>query len=360
MSRDEDQQTQPILVASGLHKSYGSTPAVRGVDFSLARNSYVTVLGPSGCGKTTILRLIGGFETVTSGRIDLDGAPLLDVPASRRPINTVFQSYALFPHLTVAQNVAFGLAVKGIAQRVAGERVARALRLVRMDAMSDRRPRQLSGGQQQRVALARAIVNEPKVLLLDEPLSALDRKMRKDVQIEIRDLQKRLGLTFFHVTHDQEEAFALSDWIIVMNLGRIEQQGAPETIYRRPANAYVADFIGGSNLVAGSVIDVEGDVAVIDTRLGRFRSPCATGVGPARPASLCLKPEQVRLSDTGAGVVATVTHVVFQGAESIVEVAIGDLKLVLRTPDRDPPCPGASIGLAFDPQRAWIVDGVLA
>ena len=226
--------------------------------------------------------------------------------------------------------------------------------------MSDRRPRQLSGGQQQRVAVARAIVNEPKVLLLDEPLSALDRKMRKDMQIEIRDLQKRLGLTFFHVTHDQEEAFALSDWIIVMNHGRIEQQGAPDTIYRRPANAYVADFIGGSNLVPGSVTDIEGDVAVIDTSLGRFRAPCASSVGSSRRASLCLKPEQLHLCDRSAGLAATVTHVVFQGAEFIVEVAVGDLKLVLRTPDRDPPSPGSSTGLAFDPERAWIVDGVQA
>ena len=186
----------PLLVGREFHKRFDAVHAVRGVDFSLSANRYVTLLGPSGCGKTTILRMIGGFETVTAGVIELDGRPLDDTPPSRRPVNTVFQSYALFPHLSVAENVAFGLALRGLPRKEAAERVGQALQMVRMETMGKRRPRELSGGQQQRVALARAIINRPRLLLLDEPLSALDRKMRKEMQIELKDLQRRLGSRF--------------------------------------------------------------------------------------------------------------------------------------------------------------------
>jgi spermidine/putrescine ABC transporter ATP-binding subunit len=357
MGRDESNIKSPVLVARALRKDYNNFQAVRGVEFALRRNSYVTLLGPSGCGKTTILRMVGGFESVTAGAIELDGSSLVDVPANRRPINTVFQSYALFPHLSVADNVAFGLAVKRLPRADIERRVADALRLVRMQEMGGRRPRQLSGGQQQRVALARAIVNEPKVLLLDEPLSALDRKMRRDMQIELKDLQRRLGLTFLHVTHDQEEAFALSDWIIVMNKGRIEQQDAPEAVYRRPANAYVADFIGGANLVPGRIVERHGTEAVIETEFGGFRSPCAAGVEAGKAAFLCLRPEQLRIAQAGAGFAAAVTHTVFQGAESIVEAQVGSTKLVLHTPAPEPPSPGSSTWVEFDPQAAWITAG---
>ncbi len=358
MDRDGSNLQSQVLVARALRKNYSNFQAVRGVDFALQRNSYVTLLGPSGCGKTTILRMVGGFESVTAGALELDGSPLVDVPANRRPINTVFQSYALFPHLSVADNVAFGLAVKRIPRADVERKVAEALRLVQMQDMGGRRPRQLSGGQQQRVALARAIVNEPKVLLLDEPLSALDRKMRRDMQIELKDLQRRLGLTFLHVTHDQEEAFALSDWIIVMNKGRIEQQGRPEAVYRHPANAYVADFIGGANLVPGRVIERQAAEAVIETELGKFRSPCAAGVEAAKPAFLCLRPEQLRIGRAGAGFAAAVNHVVFQGAELIVEARVGSNKLILHTPAPEPPSPGSSTWVEFDQQTAWITAGV--
>lgn len=342
-----------------MHKRFGPVHAVRGVDFALLANRYVTLLGPSGCGKTTILRMIGGFETVTEGAIELDGRSLLDVTASRRPVNTVFQSYALFPHLNVTDNVAFGLSVRGLPRAEVSERVSNALQMVRMETMGDRRPRELSGGQQQRVALARAIVNQPRLLLLDEPLSALDRKMRKEMQIELKDLQRRLGLAFLHVTHDQEEAFALSDRIIVMNDGVIEQQGDPETIYRRPANAYVADFIGGSNLVAGTVTECAGETATLETPFGLAHAPCAADVAAGQTASLCLRPEQLTVC-AGEGFGGTVRHTVFQGADWLVEVTAGAALLRVRCPDDEPPAVGSPVSVGYDPAKAWIVAGKLA
>ena len=264
-----------LLEASALTKTYGRVTAVAGVDFTLAENSYVTLLGPSGCGKTSILRMIGGFEDVSSGALRLDGKRLDQVPAAKRPINTVFQNYALFPHLTVLENAGFGLAYAGLSRAEIATRAHDVLKTVQMEGFAGRRPSQLSGGQQQRVALARAIVNRPRLLLLDEPLSALDRRMRKDMQIELKDLQRRLGMTFLHVTHDQEEAFALSDSIVVMRDGRIEQQGRPQDIYARPRTAWVADFIGGATCVPGEVRARTGQTATLDTPLGSFTCPAA-------------------------------------------------------------------------------------
>lgn len=349
----------PLLVGCGVHKRFGAVHAVRGVDFSLSSDRYVTLLGPSGCGKTTILRMIGGFETATAGVIELDGVPLLDTPPSRRPVNTVFQSYALFPHLNVAENVAFGLTLRRLPRTEVGQRVAGALQMVRMETMGERRPRELSGGQQQRVALARAIVNRPRLLLLDEPLSALDRKMRKQMQIELKALQRRLGIAFLHVTHDQQEAFALSDWIIVMNHGVIEQQGDSETIYRRPANAYVADFIGGSNLIAGRAIDCAAGVATLETPFGQARAPCAPDVAAGQPASLCLRPEQLVIG-AGSGFGGAVSLTVFQGADWLVEVAAGPARLHVRCPNEEPPAIGSTVSVGYDPTKAWIVAGTLA
>jgi len=349
----------PLLVGRGVHKRYGTVHAVRGVDFALSADRYVTLLGPSGCGKTTILRMIGGFETVTGGAIELDGQPLLDTPPSQRPVNTVFQSYALFPHLSVAENVAFGLTLRRRGRTETAERVSQALQMVRMESMGERRPRELSGGQQQRVALARAIINRPRLLLLDEPLSALDRKMRKEMQIELKDLQRRLGLAFLHVTHDQEEAFALSDLIIVMNHGVIEQQGDPETIYRRPANAYVADFIGGSNLVEGQVVERAAGAATLETPFGRAHAPCAPGVAAGRRASLCLRPEQLVIGREGS-LGGIVRHTVFQGADWLVEVAAGSAVLRVRCSDEAAPAIGGAVSLGYEPSKAWIADGALA
>ena len=355
---EEGRQTL-LLVGRGIHKRFDAVHAVRGVDFSLSANRYVTLLGPSGCGKTTILRMIGGFETITAGVIELDGRPLGDTPPSQRPVNTVFQSYALFPHLNVAENVAFSLTLRRHSRREVAERVSHALQMVRMESMGERRPRELSGGQQQRVALARAIVNRPRLLLLDEPLSALDRKMRKEMQIELKDLQRRLGLAFLHVTHDQEEAFALSDSIMVMNHGVIEQEGDPETIYRRPANAYVADFIGGSNLVDGKVVDCAAGAATLETAFGSAHAPCAPRVSVGRPASLCLRPEQLVIGVDGS-LHGIVRHTVFQGADWLVEVVAGSAVLRVRCPDEEPPGIGSAVSLGYESAKAWIADGALA
>ncbi|WP_228259551.1 ABC transporter ATP-binding protein [Siculibacillus lacustris] len=347
---------RPLLEAMALHKSYGPVAAVRGIDFALPVDAYVTLLGPSGCGKTSILRMIGGFETPSSGRLLLDGADLDGVPSAARPVNTVFQSYALFPHLTVADNVAFGLEVKGRGRAEVAERTANALALVRMSEMASRRPNQLSGGQQQRVALARAIVNEPRLLLLDEPLSALDRRMRKDMQIELKDLQRRLGLTFVHVTHDQEEAFALSDHIIVMNAGRIEQQGTPEEIYRRPATAFVADFIGGANLFAGPIVGLGEGVATIATAFGPVTAPAVAGLAVGADAALCLRPEMLAPA-AGGPLAATVRHVVFQGADWLVELEAAGRSVALRLESERGPTVGDRVDLGFDAAGAWITAG---
>lgn len=350
------QENRPLLQGIAVHKDYGGVHAVRGVDFRIAPNSYVTLLGPSGCGKTSLLRMIGGFEALSSGVLELDGQSLAGVPASKRPVNTVFQNYALFPHLSVQENVGFGLAYRRLSKGDMASRVEGALSQVQMTPMAKRRPRQLSGGQQQRVALARAIVNEPRLLLLDEPLSALDRRMRKDMQIELKDLQRRLGMTFLHVTHDQEEAFALSDEIIVMNNGRIEQQASPAEIYRRPASAYVADFIGGANLAPGTILGAVGGAAVIDTPLGRFECPAVAGLGDGDKAVLCIRPELLRLQTGEDGFEVVVTHTVFRGAEWLVEAkASGDITISLIVDDPEPPAVGSAVRLGFDPTRAWIV-----
>ncbi|MBK0325955.1 ABC transporter ATP-binding protein [Rhodobacteraceae bacterium F11138] len=343
-----------LLRANQLKKSYGSFEAVTGVDFDLEENSYVTLLGPSGCGKTTILRMVAGFETVTSGELELSGQSLVNVLPNERPINTVFQNYALFPHMSVAENVAFGLAYGQFSKDEIAQKTHAALELVQMSAMADRRPRQLSGGQQQRIAFARAVVNEPKILLLDEPLSALDRRLRKDMQIELKDLQQRLGMAFLHVTHDQEEAFALSDKIIVMNKGRIEQQGTPAQIYRQPANAYVADFIGGANRIAGRMSEVANGVGVIETGLGKYRAKCAKGLSAGAPAVLCLRPEQ--LCPTQAdGLELQVTHTIFQGADWIVEArARDDTTVTYLAPKSRLPLIGETVAVGFDAETAWI------
>ncbi len=345
---------RPLLTATGLHKNYGSVHAVRGVDFHLEANSYVTLLGPSGCGKTSILRMIGGFEDVSSGHLELNGDSLVNIPANQRPVNTVFQSYALFPHLSVEDNVAFGLAYKNLDRATINRKVASALTIMQMSEMAKRRPRQLSGGQEQRVALARAIVNEPKLLLLDEPLSALDRRMRKDMQIELKDLQRRLKMTFLHVTHDQEEAFALSDWLIVMNNGRIEQQGTPQEIYQCPATSYVADFIGGANRLPGRILESDNRLSTIETALGQFQASSVSGLTPDSGAVICWRPEQLHPARGGA-IEVTVTHHVFRGAEWLIEAKAQDdttLSFVVRE-DAVPEI-GARIQLSFNPENAWI------
>jgi spermidine/putrescine transport system ATP-binding protein len=261
-------ETQLDVELHKVFKVFNGETAVRGVDLNIQRGEFFSILGPSGCGKTTTLRLIAGFETPSAGEVMIRGQSMNQMPPYRRPVNTVFQSYALFGHLTVWENIAFGLRIKRLGKSEIDDRVRESLALVKMESFTNRYPNQLSGGQQQRVALARALVNRPAVLLLDEPLGALDLKLRKQMQMELSSLHQDLGLTFIMVTHDQEEAMSLSDRIAVMHEGRIEQIGTPEEIYECPATAFVADFIGDTNLFSGRVEEIDRASVIVRTKRG--------------------------------------------------------------------------------------------
>jgi len=302
---------------SGLTKRF-SEIAVDNIDLTVASGEFFSLLGPSGCGKTTTLRLIAGFEQPTSGRILLDGADVSDVPPHRRNVNTVFQSYALFPFLDVFDNVAFGLRHRGVGKADMRRRVNEALELVMMTSFAKRRPGQLSGGQQQRVALARALVLNPAVLLLDEPLGALDAKLRRSLKVELKALQERVGITFLYVTHDQEEALTMSDRLAVMNAGRIAQIGTPREVYEEPADTYVADFLGAANLMEIEVVSPDGALRLGDWGLTSQRCE-ATAVGKAHAV---IRPERVRIEEHGSAgdnrVPGMVERVVFLGAATQV------------------------------------------
>lgn len=252
-------EQSPIIELRGVSKYYGNTSALHNIHLEIANGEFLTLLGPSGCGKTTILRLISGFESPSQGELLLQGRDITGTPPEKRQVNTVFQNYALFPHMTVWDNVAFGLRMQRLPKTEISQRVAEVLRRVHLDGLADRRPSQLSGGQQQRVAIARAIVNNPLVLLLDEPFSALDFKLRKQMQLEIKHLQRQLGITFVFVTHDQEEAFAMSDRVVVMNEGEIRQIGTSQEIYEEPENLFVARFVGDINVLEAVITDIKGD-----------------------------------------------------------------------------------------------------
>jgi len=300
---------------SGLTKRF-SEIAVDNIDLTVASGEFFSLLGPSGCGKTTTLRLIAGFEQPSSGRILLDGVDVSDVPPHRRKVNTVFQSYALFPFLDVRDNVAFGLRHQGVSKAELRRRVDQALDLVRMTSFAKRRPGQLSGGQQQRVALARALVLNPAVLLLDEPLGALDAKLRRSLKVELKALQERVGITFLYVTHDQEEALTMSDRLAVMNAGRIVQIGTPREVYEDPADTYVADFLGAANLMEVEVVSA-GALRVGDFALTSNRCEATTGTAHA-----VIRPERVRIEEHGSAgenrVPAMVERVVFLGSATEV------------------------------------------
>ena len=285
----------------GLRKAFGDVVAVDGVDLDIRAGEFFSLLGPSGCGKTTTLRMIGGFELPTDGRILVGSRDVTTEPPERRPVNMVFQSYALFPHLTVFENVAFGLRRRKAPDAEVRARVGEALDLVRLGGYDRRRPDQLSGGQQQRVALARALVNRPQVLLLDEPLGALDLKLRRELQVELKRVQLEVGITFIYVTHDQEEALALSDRIAVMDRGRVEQLGSPEELYDRPHSRFVAGFIGTTNLLEAVVERVDGPVAVVrlaDGERGLAKAGAAAG---GDTVDVAIRPEAIHLEPANAG-----------------------------------------------------------
>ncbi|HLP88987.1 MAG TPA: ABC transporter ATP-binding protein [Nostocaceae cyanobacterium] len=291
---------QPLDVElRNVYKFFNQEPAVHGVDLDVRQGEFFSILGPSGCGKTTTLRLIAGFERVDAGKLLIQGQSMADVPPYRRPVNTVFQSYALFKHLNVWENIAFGLRLKRVSLTEITSRVTEALRLVKMEGLRSRFPHQLSGGQQQRVALARALVNRPAVVLLDEPLGALDLKLRKEMQMELSNLHKELNLTFIMVTHDQEEALSLSDRIAVMNQGKIEQVGTPNEIYEHPQTSFVADFIGDTNLFSGEITEVDAEEIKVITKTGLaiiVHRQENTPVELSQPIVVSIRPEKIQLS----------------------------------------------------------------
>ena len=318
-------------------------------DISLAvrGNEFITLLGPSGCGKTTLLRTISGFEELDEGQVYLDGQPMEGIPPHKRPVNTVFQSYALFPHLSVGDNVGYSLDVAGVGRKERNDRVAEALSLVSLEGMERRKPRQLSGGQQQRVALARAIISRPKLLLLDEPLSALDRGLRQAMQLELKNIQHELGISFIFVTHDQEEALTMSDRIVVMDAGQVQQIGTPTEVYDKPRTSFVARFIGESNLFEGRVAARNGDTAELETETAgplKFKLPGALAAGT--PATLLIRPEHLVIETPEAGadaegygrIEAKLQQTVFLGTDFQLICALPNgapLKAIVRDSARD-------------------------
>ena len=310
---------------------------------------FLTLLGPSGCGKTTTLRIIGGFATPTSGDVLFDGVRINDVPPYQRQINTVFQKYALFPHLNVFENIAFGLRMQKLPEAEIKQRVMEMLETVSLKGFEHRRPEALSGGQQQRVAIARALVNRPKVLLLDEPLAALDLKLRKDMQIELKRIQQQVGITFIYVTHDQEEALTMSDTIVVMDKGSIQQIGTPEDIYNEPKNAFVADFIGESNIIDGTMPEDK----VVQMYGKRF--PCLDGgFAPNEPVDVVIRPEDIDIVPVEQGqLTGTVTSVTFKGMQYDIIVDFKGFKWLIQTTDH---CPeGSRIGIKIDPDGIHVM-----
>ena len=343
-------KTKYSVVLKGVTKSYDDQQVLKSIDMELEKGKFYTLLGPSGCGKTTILRIIAGFSSATSGQVYLDGEPVTDVPANQRKVNTVFQDYALFPHMNVYDNIAFGLSVKKVDKATIKEKVTEALKMVRLSGYENRAISEMSGGQRQRVAIARALVNEPEVLLLDEPLSALDLKLRTDMQYELRELQRRLGITFVFVTHDQEEALAMSDWIFVMNDGEIIQSGTPVDINDEPINHYVADFIGESNIVDARMIE---DYRV--EFVGKVFDCEDAGIPAGEMVEIVIRPEDIDVTTPEKGkLIATVDTMLFRGVfnEVIAYDEDGNEWMIHTTKKVTA---GAKVGLFFEPDAIHVM-----
>ena len=341
--------SKELIRLRDLCMAFDDEPVLDHINLYINGKEFLTLLGPSGCGKTTTLRIIGGFTTPTSGDVLFDGVRINDVPPYQRQINTVFQKYALFPHLNVYENIAFGLRMQKLPEAEIKERVMEMLETVSLKGFEHRRPEALSGGQQQRVAIARALVNRPKVLLLDEPLAALDLKLRKDMQIELKRIQQQVGITFIYVTHDQEEALTMSDTIVVMDKGSIQQIGTPEDIYNEPKNAFVADFIGESNIIDG--IMPEDNVVQMYGR----RFPCLDGgFAPNEAVDVVIRPEDIDIVPVEQGqLTGTVTSVTFKGMQYDIIVDFRGFKWLIQTTDH---CPeGARIGIKIDPDGIHVM-----
>ena len=353
--------SKELIRLRNICMAFDDEPVLNNINLYINDKEFLTLLGPSGCGKTTTLRMIGGFATPTSGDVLFDGVRINDVPPHRRQINTVFQKYALFPHLNVFENIAFGLRMQRrpdpadprkktkIPEEEIRERVMEMLEIISLRGFENRRPDALSGGQQQRVAIARALVNKPKVLLLDEPLGALDLKLRKDMQIELKRIQQQVGITFIYVTHDQEEALTMSDTIVVMDKGTIQQIGTPEDLYNEPKNAFVADFIGESNIIDGIMVQDK-----LVQMYGR-QFPCLDGgFAPNEAVDVVIRPEDIDIVPVEQGqLTGTVTNVTFKGMQYDIIVDFKGFKWLIQTTDHSPE--GARIGIKIDPDGIHVM-----
>ena len=357
---------QPSVRLERVTKRFGDFTAVRTMDLDIASGEFFTMLGPSGCGKTTTLRMVAGFEEPSEGRVLLDGEDVTGRPAFKRPTNTVFQSYALFPHRSVEKNVAFGLERKKVDKAEVRRRVADELERVGLTAEAKRRPAQLSGGQQQRVALARALVNRPAVLLLDEPLGALDLKLRKQLQVELKRIQRDVGITFVYVTHDQEEALTMSDRIAVMNRGVVEQVSDPETVYERPSTTFVAGFIGVSNLMPGEVVSANGAGAELRLDAGpTVRTPESGGAATGERAHAVVRPEKLVLDSVGAdggggpSVEGQVESSLYLGTATQMVVRLGDdTRMTVLVPNADADARRELPGAGDSARLSWSAENI--
>ena len=338
-----------IIELKGITKSYGKDTILDNLSLNIKKNEFLTLLGPSGCGKTTTLKIIAGFETADSGQVVFENNIINDIPPYERQLNTVFQKYALFPHMNVYENIAFGLKLKKMPKDVIDQKVKEMLKLVALEGYENRDIEALSGGQQQRVAIARALVNEPKVLLLDEPLGALDMKLRKGMQIELKRIQQKLGITFIFVTHDQEEALTMSDTIVVMNKGEIQQMGSPEDIYNEPANSFVAKFIGESNIVDGIMLD--------DFKVefgGKIFDCVDKGFEKNEAIEVVIRPEDFEMVKYENGMLkGTVTSIIFKGVHYEIEVKNENHTWILHNTKHAEI--GSKIGLSLDPESIHIM-----
>lgn len=347
--------TVPLVDISSVSHRFGQQTVLKNVSLRIEPGSYTILLGPSGSGKTTLLSILGGFVTPSEGKVFIRGEDCTSVPPAKRPTTTVFQDYALFPHMSVGSNVGFGLRMQGVDAVTRGARAREALALVGLAAAFDKKPHQLSGGQRQRVALARALVIEPAVLLLDEPLGALDLKLRRQMQDELKAIQKRVGTAFIHVTHDQEEAMALADHCVVMNDGRIEDEGPPERVYARPATRFSATFMGESTILAGTVTEARNGTSAVATAVGQVSLPSALAVGSA--VALAIRPEHLVLGATAGTArlgTARVSDVVFQGSfKRVLAVSVEDpsLQFIARLPATATVRPGDTVAVSCDTDK---------
>jgi spermidine/putrescine transport system ATP-binding protein len=357
-----DMERTVAVELSAVTKRFGEFVAVGDLTLDIYEGEFFSLLGPSGCGKTTTLRMIAGFEEPTEGGISVDGDLMRGVPPYRRPVNTVFQSYAIFPHLNVFDNVAFGLRRSGVKGEELRKRVTEACEMVQLSGFEKRRPNMLSGGQQQRVALARALVNHPKVLLLDEPLGALDLKLRKEMQLYLKNLQHEVGITFIYVTHDQEEALTMSDRIAVMNEGRVQQVANPPTLYERPKNRFVADFIGQTNVFSGTVESVSDGRVTLRTASGEKIEATAHEVEVGEDAHAAVRPEKIRFGSEGDNVsTARIRQIVYLGVSTQYMAELPDgQELVLyqqNIREEDHPEVGEEVSVAWDARNCLVLGG---